>query len=70
MLHISFFSKLIVFPKTILFIKFVVSLTIFNNNSSLMIVNDDPSLTIVTITVNNFFSKTIIFESNRLIDIL
>ena len=31
----------------IVFIKFVVSLTIVNDDPSLMIVNDDPSLTIV-----------------------
>ena len=35
------------FSKTIVFIKFVVSLTIVNYEPSLTIVNDDPSLTIV-----------------------
>ena len=50
--------------KTIVFIKFVVlltivndepSLTIVNDDPSLTIVNDDPSLTIVNIIVNKFF---------------
>jgi len=42
--------------------KFVVSLTIVNDNPSLKTVNDDPSLTIINIIVNKiFFSKTIVF---------
>ena len=54
-LHVIFFSK------TTVLIKFVVSLTIDNDNPSLTIVkddlsltivNDDPSLTIVNIIVN------------------
>ena len=45
-------------PKTTVFIKFVVSLTIVNYNPSLTIVNDDPSLSIVNIIVNrNFFQN-------------
>ena len=53
-LHAIFFQKTIVFPKTTVFMEFVVSLTI---------VNDEPSLTILNIIVNNFFlSKTIVFS--------
>ena len=48
---------MIVFPKTTVFIKFVVSLTFVNNNPSLTIVYDDPSLTIANIIFNNFFFK-------------
>ena len=56
-LHVIFFSKNDCFDK------FVVSLTIVNDNPSLTIVNDDPSLTIVNITVNkNFFHR---FQNDR-----
>ena len=55
-LHVIFFSKTIVFPKTTIFIKFVVLLTIVNDNPSLTIVNKDHSLTIVNIIVNKIYS--------------
>ena len=41
--------------KTTVFIKFVVSFTIFNYYPSLTIVSDDPSLTIDNIIVNEIF---------------
>jgi len=60
--YMSFFSKTIVFKKTTVFIKLVVSLTIINNNHFLRIVNNDPFLRIVYIfIIDNFFSKTIVF---------
>ena len=64
--------QVIFFPKTTILIKFVVSLTIVNDNPSLTIVNNDPSLTIVNIIVNNFdfqkrlFLKAIVFLNNRI----
>jgi len=44
------------------FIKFVVSITIVNDNPSVTIVTDDPSLTIVNIIVNIVFSKAFVFK--------
>ena len=62
----SFFSKTIVLPKATVFINFVVSLKIVNDNTSLKIVNDYPLLTIVNINVNNFFFKSDRFLKNRI----
>ena len=55
------------FPKTTVFIKFVVLLMVVNKNPSLTIVNDDLSLTIVNIIVNKKeFQKRSFFKNNRI----
>ena len=55
-------------PKTTVFIKFVVSLTIVNDNPSLTIINDDPRLMIVKdkllLMINNIISNTYLFFKN------
>ena len=52
-----------VIKKTIILLKFVVSLMILNDKPSLTIVKDDPSLTIVK---NDLISEngTIVFEND------
>ena len=49
-MHVIFFQYQSFFQKTTVFIKFV-----FNDNPLLSILNNNPSLTIVNIIINNFF---------------
>ena len=62
----------IIFPKMTVFIKFVVSFTIVNNNPSLTIFNYYPSLTIISddpsLTIDNVIVNEIFFQkqSNKI----
>ena len=58
---------MIVVFKNAVFIKFVVSLTIVNNNPLLRIVKKDPSLAIVNIFIHdNFFQYYRFFKNGSL----
>ena len=62
-------ETIVVFGKTIIFEKKNITCNFIALQvgflSSLTIVNDDPSLTIVNITVNKNISKTIVFKNER-----